>query len=91
MSMSFDPLKEALNLANHKISLSRAETMDMDTAVIVEDGRFDYGETRYLAFGPIDGKIFCLVFTIRNGKIRPISLRRANRKEIKRHGLQTEI
>lgn len=85
--MLFDPLKEAKNIATHGISLSRAAEINMEAAVILEDDRFDYGEIRYLAFGDIEGKIYCLVFTVRNGGVRPISLRRANKKEVKRHGL----
>ena len=59
----------------------------METAVIITDDRFDYGEARYLAFGDIDGSSHCLVFTLRGNEVRAISLRRANRKEIKRHDL----
>ena len=54
----------------------------METAVIITDDRFDYGEVRYLAFGDIDGSSHCLVFTLRGNEVRAISLRRANRKEI---------
>jgi uncharacterized DUF497 family protein len=52
---------------------------------IVDDDRFDYGEPRYRAYGLIDGIAHCLVFTIRNEQYRPISLRRAHAKEMKRH------
>jgi uncharacterized DUF497 family protein len=79
--------KNAINIAKHGISLARAEDMNMETAVIITDDRFDYGEVRYLAFGDIDGSSDCLVFTLRGNEVRAISLRRANRKEIKRHDL----
>jgi uncharacterized DUF497 family protein len=85
--IAFDPEKNAINIAKHGISLARAEDMNMETAVIVTDDRFDYGEVRYLAFGDIDGSSHCLVFTLRRNEVRAISLRRANRKEIKRHDL----
>ena len=49
------------------------------------DDRFDYGEVRYQAFGRIDGKGHCLVYTIRDGGLRPISFRPAHRKEIRRY------
>ena len=49
------------------------------------DDRFDYGESRYLAYGVIDDAAYCLVFTIRNGRYRPISLRQAHAKEMRRH------
>jgi uncharacterized DUF497 family protein len=45
----------------------------------------DYGEVRYRAWGHIDGKAYYLAFTVRDGIVRPISLRRAHAKEMKRH------
>jgi uncharacterized DUF497 family protein len=49
------------------------------------DDRYDYGEVRYRAYGFIDGVAYCLAFTTRNGQVRPISLRRAHAKEMRRH------
>jgi uncharacterized DUF497 family protein len=79
----FDPAKEAINLAKHRISLAR--WVDLKVLAIVDDDRFDYGEPRYRAYGLIDGVAYCLVFTIRNERYRPISLRRAHAKEMRRH------
>jgi uncharacterized protein len=47
VSSTFDLKKNAINIAKHGISLARAEDMNMETAVIVTDDRFDYGEARY--------------------------------------------
>jgi uncharacterized DUF497 family protein len=79
----FDPVKEAINLAKHRISLAR--WVDLVIFAIVRDDRFDYGEPRYRAYGLLDGLPHCLVFTIRDGAYRPISLRRAHAKELKRY------
>jgi uncharacterized DUF497 family protein len=86
MGIAFDPEKDAINIAKHGISLARAEEMDMSAALVREDDRFDYGETRYIAFGDIDAALHCLVFTFRDSEVRAISLRKANKKEIGRHG-----
>jgi uncharacterized DUF497 family protein len=91
MSIAFDPEKEARNVAKHGISLTRAEEMDMAAAIIRADERFDYGEKRYIAFGDIDDALHCLVFTFRGTKVRAISLRKANKREISRYGRQTKI
>jgi uncharacterized DUF497 family protein len=91
VGIAFDPGKEARNVAKHGISLVRAEAMDMAAAIVREDKRFDYGETRYIAFGDIDDALHCLVFTFRGSKVRAISLRKANKKEIRRYGGQTKI
>jgi uncharacterized protein len=81
--IEFDAEKDMANLAKHGISLDRAK--DIKVLAIVEDDRFDYGETRYRAFGLIDDQAHCLVFAERNDVLRAISLRRAHAKEMSRH------
>ncbi len=77
----FDRAKDAANVAKHGVSLSRAEDME-----IIAFHRSDRdGEVRFRAFGYIDGVAHCLVFTMRDGAMRPISLRRAHQKEIRRY------
>jgi uncharacterized DUF497 family protein len=53
--------------------------------VTVVDDRYDYGEIRYRAYGFIGDVAYCLAFTSRNGRVRPIGLRRVHAKEIRRH------
>jgi len=81
--VDFDPAKEAVNLSKHGVSLAR--WVDLEALAIVRDDRFEYGEPRYRAYGLIDGVAHCLIFTVRNGRYRPISLRRAHAKEMRRH------
>ena len=77
----FDPAKDAINLSKHGILLALGRNgYSGDRA-----SRFDYGDPRYRAYGSIDGVAYCLVFTIRNERYRPISLRRAHSKEMRRH------
>ncbi|WP_338130968.1 BrnT family toxin [Cupriavidus gilardii] len=47
------------------------------------DERRQYGETRYIAYGPIGTRLHCLVFTIRGDTLRAISLRKANFREVR--------
>ena len=89
MSNVFDPEKDVKNIARHGVSLARAT--DRVVARFTEDDRFDYGEVRYRAWGHVDGVAHCLVYTIREGKVRPISLRRAHAKEMKRYVPEKEI
>jgi uncharacterized DUF497 family protein len=81
--VDFDPAKEAINLSKHGVSLARWVDLDIEVAFV--DDRNDYGEVRYRAYGYIDGVAYCLAFTSRNGKVRPISLRRVHTKEMKRY------
>jgi len=81
MDIEFDPKKNALNIEKHGISLARA--VELEDAIYIEDERYD--EPRFRIYGLIDGLPHCAAVTIRNGKVRVINLRRAHRKEYKRH------
>lgn len=83
VEIEFDPEKEESNLAKHGISLGRAA--DFSSLRVVADLRFDYGEPRFRAWGLIDGSNYCFAFTIRSGRIRAISLRRAHQREVDRN------
>lgn len=70
------------------ISFERAMAFEWDSALIVEDTRKDYGERRFQALGLIDWRLHVLVFTPRAGKTHVISLRKANKREVKRYEAQ---
>jgi uncharacterized DUF497 family protein len=87
MEISYDPKKNAKNIAKHGLSFDRAADFHFDTATIVEDDRVNYGETRLRAFGLLDGRMHALVYVeIDESVIRIISFRRANKREVKRYG-----
>jgi uncharacterized protein len=65
--------------------VSLARWVDLEIEVAFVDYRYDYGEVRYRAYGYIDGVAYCPAFTSRNGKVRPISLRRVHTKEMRRY------
>ena len=46
-----------------------------------EDTRRDYGERRRVALGEVEGNVFAVVYTWREGRYRIISARLANRRE----------
>ena len=83
--VSFDPAKNERNIASRGISFEVAEQFEWDTAMIVEDLRREYGERRFQALGFIAGRLHAMVFTPRAEKIHVISLRRANRREVRRY------
>lgn len=80
MALEFDPEKDAANIAKHGVSLARAD--ELEVLVRVEDGRFT--ERRFRAYGLIDRALHCLAYTVRDGAVRTISLRRAHWKELRR-------
>ena len=80
MDIEFDPEKDALNKARRGgISLAAAQEFAMDTALVALNDREDYGEDRWSAVGFIGEELYVLIFTERDGRIRPISLRMAEK------------
>lgn len=81
MKVTCDAAKDTENKCKHGISLSEAAFMDWDTALLWQDTRHDYGETRMVALGPIGERLYCVVFVDRETDRRIISLRKANQRE----------
>jgi hypothetical protein len=86
----FDPAKDAANRAKHGVSLALAEVLFAGAHVSMADDRFDYGEVRAVTFGLVEGRLFVCVHSDRGVERRVISLRKANRREEKRHGQDLE-
>ena len=80
--MTFDPAKDAANVAKHGVSLTEAAGFEWGSAVVWPDTRRDYGEARMVALGYIGLRIMALVFVDRPPEKpterRIISLRKAN-------------
>jgi uncharacterized DUF497 family protein len=79
--IEFDPDKNTRNIRMRGISLGRAAALLEGFVVDQRDERRDYGETRVVAIGEIDGREFVCVYTLRGEVYRVISLRPAKRKE----------
>ena len=61
-----------------------AERASLDPNRIAQkDSRYDYGETRYQLISKIEGRVFVVIYTLRNNVIRIISARKANKREVK--------
>ena len=86
MQIEFDPAKDRINLIKHGVSLSAAAEIDLDSAIVIADRRFDYGESRFLAYAMLAGRLHVLWFTVRGSTVRAIGLRRANRREREKYG-----
>lgn len=88
MHIEFDAAKNEANIANRGLSFERAAEFDFGTAVIAQDTRKAYTETRFVAVGFLDMRLHVLCFTPVAGGIRVISFRKANQREV-RHYDQT--
>jgi uncharacterized DUF497 family protein len=86
----WDPTKDRANQAKHGVSLALAEVLFAGPHLSMRDDRFDYGEVREVAFGLVNGRPFVCVYADRDAERRVISLRKANKREVKRHGESLE-
>ncbi|MBI4754700.1 MAG: BrnT family toxin [Betaproteobacteria bacterium] len=62
-----------------------AGELDWEAALVWVDERFEYNETRMIAFAPKTGILYYVAFADRGEVRRIISLRRANRREVKHY------
>ncbi len=82
MQITFDPTKDAANLAKHGVSLAMASEFEWDTLECKPDTRRDYGELRMIGYAFAGSRLYCVVFADRAGVRRIISLRKANSREV---------
>lgn len=85
MQIEFDPAKDTSNQAKHGVSLALAATLNWDEALVWIDDRHAYDELRMIALAPESSILYYVAFVDRGEAKRIISLRRANRREVKHY------
>ncbi len=85
MRIEFDPTKDASNRLKHGVSLAMAAEHDWDAAWVWVDERVEYNEMRMIALAPKTAILYYVAFVDRGDVRRIISLRRANRREVKHY------
>ena len=85
MRIEFDPAKDEANQAKHGVSLALASELDWEAALVWFDARFEYAELRMIALAPKSESLYYVAFVDRYQARRIISLRRANRREVKHY------
>ena len=83
--LEYDPDKSAANMAKHGIDFEQAQELWLDEAraeVESEGG----AEVRWLLMGKIEGRHWTAVYTMRDGKVRIISVRRSRANEVRDYG-----
>ncbi len=86
MAFTFDPEKNARNVAERGLSFDLVERLEWETAIVVEDTRRNYGEIRLQVLARLEGGLYAAVVTPRGEDLRVISFRKANRREVERYG-----
>lgn len=88
MHIEYDQTKDEANQRKHGVSLAEAGSVEWSTALIRRDDRREYTEQRFQAFGILNGRLYQVVFTPRNGVMRVISMRKANKREERKYEQQ---
>ena len=84
MRITWDPPKRAKTLAERGLDFADAAIVFSGVTVEVEDTRKDYGETRIICYGHLEGRMVVVGYVPR-GKSRHIfSMRKANGREQER-------
>jgi len=68
------------------LPFDRVTEFDFEAATFVHDLRRDYGEERWVGIGYCRGRLHFLCFATTPSGIRVISFRKANEREIRKHG-----
>jgi len=82
MVFEWDDKKDKINQEKHSLRLMRGAEVFLDeNRMDFADNRKDYGEERRICVGKCKLGIIFVCYTIRNNKIRLISVRPASREE----------
>jgi uncharacterized DUF497 family protein len=65
--------------------LEFAQQLEWAKKVVWADDRHNYNEVRMSGLVPLEGKLYVVVYVLRAESTRIISLRTANKREVKRY------
>ena len=85
MRIELDSAKDSANKRRHGVSLALAAELDWEAALVWFDDHFEYDELRMIALVPKTEILYYVAFVDRGEARRIISLRRANRREVKHY------
>lgn len=84
MKVTFDPTKRDKTLADRGLDFADAEIVFEGITVEIEDLRKNYGESRVICFGLLEGRMVVVGYTPRGAVRHIFSMRKANEREQKR-------
>jgi len=91
MRITFDPTKRAKTLADRGLDFTDAAKIFSGVTLEIEDTRKDYGETRIICYGYLEGRIIVVGYTPRGASRHVFSMRKANGREQRRIAPLLEI
>jgi uncharacterized protein len=81
MAITFDPAKRDKTFAERELNFEDAEIVFAGMTLEVEDTRKDYGETRIICFGFLEGQLVVVGYVPRGTDRHIFSMRKANDRE----------
>lgn len=84
MRITYDSLKRLKTLADRGLDFADAEIVFAGLTLEVEDTRKDYGETRIICYGLLQGRMVVVGYTPRGTSRHVFSMRKANEREQER-------
>ena len=81
MQFKWDEKKRSANLAKHGIDFADLAPLFSGLTISVLDSRYDYGESRFITLGILNGIVITIAHIETDEVIRIISARKATRYE----------
>ena len=81
MRITFDPSKRDQALSERGLDFDDAALIFAGITLEVEDTRKDYGETRVICYGMLEGRMVVVGYTPRGADRHVFSMRKANERE----------
>jgi len=81
MRTTFDPAKREKTLAERGLDFADAALVFAGVTLEIEDTRKNYGETRIICYGLLEGRMVVVGYTPRGAVRHVFSMRKANERE----------
>jgi uncharacterized DUF497 family protein len=81
MRITFDPDKRDKTLSERGLDFEDATLIFAGVTLEMEDARKDYGETRVICYGMLEGRMVVVGYTPRGADRHVFSMRKANERE----------
>lgn len=85
MEYEWDETKRQSNIVKHGVDFTVAHDFEWTSAKTWADSRHHYAETRYVSIAPISMRLYIMVWTLHSNNRRIISLRKANKREVRKY------
>jgi len=86
IELEWDEAKRQATLSARGLDFADVARLEWEDAITLEDVRQPYRETRFITYGRLQSQMCVMAWCWRGQNIRVISLRRANKREVRKYG-----